>query len=102
MLAQTFTVGQNGELSAIAIALNASTPIALNVLRTSDGVPTSTILASAAAVIPGDRLGFWTYYDFSSSHLNVHTGEVLAFQPSTPLSGDKHTHSVSASPDPGR
>src|SRR5258705_12774352 len=56
MLAQTFTVGQNGELSAIAITLNASTPITLNLLGTSLGVPTSTILASAVAV-PGNSLG---------------------------------------------
>jgi PEP-CTERM motif len=86
MLAQTFTAGANGELSAIAITLNASTPITLNVLRTSHGVPTSTILASAVAV-PGNSLGAWTYYDFSGSHINVHAGEVLAFEPSTTVSG---------------
>jgi hypothetical protein len=86
MLAQTFTVGQNGELSAIAITLNASTPITLNVLRTSHGVPTSTILASAVAV-PGNSYGTWTYYNFTSSRINVHAGEVLAFQPSTTVSG---------------
>src|SRR5258708_8554227 len=86
ILAQTFTVGTNGELSAIAITLNASTPITLNLLGTSLGVPTSTILASAVAV-PGNSYGTWTYYDFSSSHINVHVGEVLAFEPSTPVSG---------------
>jgi hypothetical protein len=86
-LAQTFTVGTNGELTAIAISLDASSPITLNLLRTSHGVPTSTILASAAVPSPGNTGGTWTYFDFSSSHIYVHAGEVLAFQPSTTVSG---------------
>ena len=68
-------------MSAIAVNLNASTPITLNLLATSLGVPTSTILASAVAA-PVNSLGAWTYFDFSSSHINVYAGEVLAFQPS--------------------
>jgi len=82
-LAQTFTVGENGQLSTIAISLIADFPITLNLLKTSHGVPTSTILASSVAV-PGNSI--WTYFDFSNSHINVHHGEVLAFQPSATVS----------------
>jgi hypothetical protein len=80
-LAQTFTVGVSGELSSIEIVLAASSPITLNLLQTSLGAPTSSILATAVANAPSSP-GL-TNFDFTSSHILVHAGEVLAFQPFT-------------------
>jgi len=85
-LAQTFTVGVTGELGTIGVFLNPSIPITLNVLQTSAGVPTSTILATAVATPPGQPNTALTYFNFSSSHVPVSVGQVLAFRPYTTVS----------------
>jgi hypothetical protein len=46
-LAQTFTVGVDGEFSGIAVGLISPVPVTLNVLQTIAGVPTFSVLASA-------------------------------------------------------
>ena len=81
-IAQTFTVGITGQLDSISIiAASGGPPMALNLLLTSGGLPTSLILASAT--IAGTKAGppLWTTFDFSSSNVIVTFGEVLAFEP---------------------
>jgi hypothetical protein len=47
-IAQTFTVGVSGKLDSISIlTTNAGNPLTLNLLQTSGGSPTFTMLASA-------------------------------------------------------
>jgi hypothetical protein len=86
MLAQTFTVGVTGELGTIGILLHGGI-ITLNLLQTSAGVPTSTILSSAVAIPNPPNTNNLTYFNFSSSHIPVSAGQVLAFEPSTTASG---------------
>ena len=83
-LAQTFTVGTSGEPSSISVVLAASSSITLNFLAATAGLPTSSVLVTASN--PTSSPG-WTTFDFSNSNLLVFPGEVLAFQPSTSVSG---------------
>ena len=78
-LAQTFTVGITGQLVSIQIIAANGGPLMLDLLQTSGGLPTSTVLASAVAGSSGSPA--WTTFDFSSSNITVMMGELLAFQP---------------------
>jgi len=84
-LAQTFTVGTSGELSSISIVLAASSPITLNLLAVSGGSPTNSILGTSVVSDPSSSPA-WTTFSFGSN-IAVYSGEVLAFQPSTSVSG---------------
>jgi hypothetical protein len=79
-LAQTFTVGASGHLSGISVVIANAGPVTLSLLETVAGVPTFFVLASAVAIAPS--LPGLTFFDFSSSDIHVHVGEVLAFSPS--------------------
>jgi hypothetical protein len=78
-IAQTFTVGINGQLDSINILTsNAGDPMALFLLQTSSGLPT-TLIASAVAGTTGNVAP--VTFDFLASHVMVTVGEVLAFEP---------------------
>jgi hypothetical protein len=79
-IAQTFTVGVSGKLDSISIlTTNAGNPLTLDLLQTSGGFPTFTVLASAVAGTTGTLAP--VTFDFSSSDIIVSVGDVLAFQP---------------------
>jgi hypothetical protein len=83
-LAQTFTVGKSGRLGGITIDVAAGLPVTLDLLQVVGGVPTFSILASAVAAGPTSPA--FTFFDFTSSDIHVHVGEVLAFAPSVTTS----------------
>ncbi len=84
--AQTFTVGISGQLARIDVDIylrqSASGFIQLDLLSTSAGVPTSTVLGNASVLnssVPNspDNHAFVTF-DLTASNINVTQGEVLA------------------------
>jgi hypothetical protein len=83
-LAQTFTVGTTGRLTSISVEMAASSPITLNLLPVFNGSPINFVLASAISNPPSSPA--WTTFNFSVP-IPVFAGEVLAFEPSTSLSG---------------
>jgi hypothetical protein len=79
-IAQTFTVGIDGKLDSISIvAVNVGQPLTLDLLQTSSGLPTSTVIASSFSATTGAPAT--VTFDFSASDIIVSVGEVLAFQP---------------------
>ncbi len=63
-LAQTFTVGISGQLDSISIfAANSELLLTLNLLETSGGLPSSTVIASAVAATHG--LAWTTFFFFN-------------------------------------
>jgi hypothetical protein len=81
-LAQTFTVGTSGKLTSISVEMAASTPITLNLLAAFNGLPSNFALATAMSTPPSSP--GWTTFNFN---VPVFAGEVLAFEPSTSVSG---------------
>jgi hypothetical protein len=81
-LAQTFTVGINGQLDSISIiAANSGLPISLDLLQTSGGLPTSVVIASSSVAGTAGDPPAWATFDFRSSDVMVMVGDVLAIQP---------------------
>ena len=79
-LAQTFTVGISGQLDSISILAGTGLPITLDLLQTSSGLPTSTVIASAVGTPTGTGMNpTWTTFYFTG--VTVTVGDILAFQP---------------------
>lgn len=89
--AQSFTVGQTGELSAVDVLLSKSAtsgydeavygPLRVSIFGMSGGQPstalaTSTVAAGSIGYAPND--GVWTNIDLSTHHLQVASGDQLA------------------------
>lgn len=73
--AQTFTVGVDGILNSIEVfGQDANT---LNILQTSGGIPTLTVLASASL---SNTIGGYMVFDLSALNFAVSIGDVLAFE----------------------
>jgi len=68
-LAQTFTVGISGQLNSISIfAANGELPLTINLLETSGGLPSSTVIASAVAGTHGLA---WTTFSFTNVPVTI-------------------------------
>ena len=90
-VAQSFTVGRSGELSAVDVLVSKSTtsnddeavygPLKVSLFGMSGGQPssalaTTTIAAARIGYAPNE--GAWLNIDFSSQHLQVGSGDQLA------------------------
>ena len=73
---QTFTVGVDGILDRIEVAYRIA-GTSLNLISTSAGIPTHTILASAALSSTDNG---YMIFDLTSENFAVNIGDILAFE----------------------